>query len=99
MGRFWVHFEGKADITGYQIRCRRVWEVWEEADCSEIPREQEGQEENGSETADHSSAQKPTVGPTNVPKPPGMRRPTQPPKANEESHQAFSELEFRSPGI
>lgn len=45
MGRFRVHLEGKADITGYQIRCGRVWEAWEEADCSEILREQKDRRE------------------------------------------------------
>lgn len=60
VGRFWVHFEGKADIVCHQIRCGRGWEVWGEVNYSEISQEQEGQEGNGPKTADHSIAQNPT---------------------------------------
>lgn len=60
MGRLWVHLKAKLTQFAPQIRCGRGWRVAAEAGCSEVSQEQEGQEGYGSETAGHSSDQKPT---------------------------------------
>lgn len=60
VGRLWVHLKAKLTQFAPQIRCGRGWRVAAEASCSEVSQEQEGQEGYGSETADHSSGQKPT---------------------------------------